>query len=224
MRLAEDAWPAFRQRTGQEPWLDRLEEERANFRAALTWLDATGDAASLLRLAGALAWFWYVRGPLAEGRAWLDRAIAVSGEWADQALLARAEVGGGLLAHFQGEGDWARAQLEASLTRTRDLDDPWCVPSPSSCWHDRRGPCRLFPGGNRFREALPPFQAAGDSANAALAMTHLGVVAWGRGNLQEATRFWEEALATQRAAGETWGLSISLGYLGLLAGERGFYA
>jgi len=38
LELAERAWPAFRQRAGQESWLDRLEAERANLRAALAWL------------------------------------------------------------------------------------------------------------------------------------------------------------------------------------------
>jgi predicted ATPase len=68
LRLAERAWPAFRQRAGQEPWLDRLEAERANFRAALAWLDESGDVMSLLGLARALSWFWCIRGPLDEGR------------------------------------------------------------------------------------------------------------------------------------------------------------
>src|SRR3712207_5341687 len=57
LELAEQAWPAFRQRTGQESWLDRLETERASLRAALVWLDESGEAESLLYLAGALSWF-----------------------------------------------------------------------------------------------------------------------------------------------------------------------
>src|SRR5262249_18578448 len=123
VQLAEEAWPAFRHRSGQEPWLDRLETERANLRAALVWLEESGDAVSLLRLAGALSWFWYIRGPLGEGRSWLERALAVAD--VPVALRVRAMVGAGLLAHFQGDDAPARAWLEASLAQSPHLEDPW---------------------------------------------------------------------------------------------------
>ena len=127
LKLAERAWPAFRQRAGQEPWLDRLEAERANFRAALSWLDESGDVVSLLRLAGALSWFWYIRGPLDEGRSWLERAIAAQDADVPGALRTRAAVGAGLLAHFQGDDARARTWLEASLVGSAELDDPWLL-------------------------------------------------------------------------------------------------
>jgi predicted ATPase len=68
LRLAERACLARRRKAGQESWLDCLEAERANFRAALAWLDESGDVMSLLGLARALSWFWCIRGPLDEGR------------------------------------------------------------------------------------------------------------------------------------------------------------
>ncbi len=61
---------------GQATGLDRLECERAKLRAALEWFDQAGDAPRLLRLGLALVPFWEVRGPLGEGRAWLERALA----------------------------------------------------------------------------------------------------------------------------------------------------
>jgi predicted ATPase len=55
-------------------WLKRLEVELPNLRAALGWLEHTGDAATRLRVAGALLWFWYIRGRLTaypeSSRAW----------------------------------------------------------------------------------------------------------------------------------------------------------
>ena len=225
LRLAEQAWPAFRHRAGQETWLDRLETERANLRAALTWLAETGETASLLRLAGALSWFWYIRGPLGEGRSWLERALATSKAEAPDAARAWAALGAGLLAHFQGDDEPARSWLESSLALSPADDDPW-----------RRAFTLLLLGmvaedhgdyhlaETRFGDALVRFLAGDDPANAALTLTHLGVAAGGRGDLPQARRFYEEALAMHRAAGDAWGLSISLGYLGLLAGERGDFA
>ena len=224
LALAERAWPAFRQRAGQEPWLDRLEAERPNLRAALTWLEERGDAEALLRLTGALSWFWYIRGPLDEGRAWLERAIAAQDADGPGASRTRAMVGAGLLAHFQGDHEQARLWLEASLAGSQELDDPWLLAFTllllGMVAEDRAD----YPlAGERFADALARFRAADDRTNAALTLTHLGVAAWGQGDPHRAARLCEEAMALQRATRDDWGLSVSLGYLGLLSGERGDY-
>ena len=52
--------------------LDRLEAEYANLRAALSWLRDAGDIAHLLELAGALYYFWQLRGHIREGQGWLE--------------------------------------------------------------------------------------------------------------------------------------------------------
>jgi predicted ATPase/DNA-binding XRE family transcriptional regulator len=222
LALAEQAWPAFRQRAGQDPWLDRLEAERGNLRAALEWLDDNGDAASLLRLAGALFWFWYIRGPLSEGRSWLERAMAVRPGDGPGEPRARAMVGAGLLAHFQGDHAQARTWLEASLTQSPDLNDPWLRAFALlllGIVAEDHGDYPLAEA--RFADALALFRAADDRSNAALTVTHLGVAAWGRGDVHRAVALFEEALAMQREAEDRWGISISLGYLGLLAAEHG---
>ena len=60
----------------QERRLAALAREQDNFRAALEWSLARGDQAGP-RLARALGEFWIGRGLLAEGRDWLERALAV---------------------------------------------------------------------------------------------------------------------------------------------------
>ena len=72
--LAERADPDIFE-TGDPAWLDVIDREHDNLRAALGWSRDTGDHDTLLRLAGALAIFWYYRGHLNEGQRWLDQAL-----------------------------------------------------------------------------------------------------------------------------------------------------
>jgi non-specific serine/threonine protein kinase len=67
----------------QPEWLQRLELEHDNLRAAMKYfLAEAGTAAGLggteaaLRLAGAVWMFWHTHGHLSEGRAWLERTIS----------------------------------------------------------------------------------------------------------------------------------------------------
>jgi len=73
--LAERAEPELRKANVLE-WLDRLEAEHDNLRAALDWA-ADADAQGVARLAGALHRFWDARGYFVEGFDRLERAVAL---------------------------------------------------------------------------------------------------------------------------------------------------
>ena len=75
--LAEQAEPALRG-PEQVSWLDRLDAELANIRAALTWATESGEAEIGLRIGAALWRFWHMRGSLAEGRDRLERLLALN--------------------------------------------------------------------------------------------------------------------------------------------------
>lgn len=122
LAVAEEAEPAF---TGndQQVWLDRLEAEHANFRSALDWsVAAGGDAASGLRLSGALFRFWSIRGYLAEGSGWLARLIAAAPD-TPSPVLSKALSAAGTLALEQGDYASSMAYHKRSLTISQDLGD-----------------------------------------------------------------------------------------------------
>ena len=115
--LAERAYG--RRLVEEAEWLDRLESEHDNLRAALDRLDASPPEE--LRLAGALGWFWRDHSHLQEGRRRLDHALA--GGAADPALRARAHTSDGALAGLSGDVDGARRHLAEATRLWEELGD-----------------------------------------------------------------------------------------------------
>src|SRR6185503_2027372 len=92
----------------QDRWAERLTTEHDNLRAALAWLAETGNTQTGLRLTGRLATYWFVRNHWAEGRGWLERALAWS---AGTRTVDRIRVlnGAAFFALFHGDGAQAAA-------------------------------------------------------------------------------------------------------------------
>jgi tetratricopeptide (TPR) repeat protein len=59
----------------QKTYRDRLEVELDNLRAALAWVEQSGDALAGERLVQGLWWFWYRRGYVSEGLRWIDALL-----------------------------------------------------------------------------------------------------------------------------------------------------
>ncbi|MER5458961.1 BTAD domain-containing putative transcriptional regulator [Micromonospora sp. NPDC002389] len=72
-------------------WLMRLSAERDNIRAALTSALATDDVLLAARICGALAWFWYRTGQIAEGLRWGGRTLTALDARATDAATGSAE-------------------------------------------------------------------------------------------------------------------------------------
>ncbi|MEU3693077.1 ATP-binding protein [Streptomyces narbonensis] len=75
--LAEEAEPKLR--SGEQlPWIDRIERDLDNIRAALHRVLLTApDEAAAHRLVFAMGWFWWLRNYRPEGLSWVDRALAL---------------------------------------------------------------------------------------------------------------------------------------------------
>ncbi|MFJ4873096.1 ATP-binding protein [Streptomyces sp. NPDC088757] len=75
--LVETAEPKLR--SGEQlPWIDRLERDLDNIRAALhRTLVTAPDETAALRLVFAMGWFWWLRNHRPEGLAWAERAVAL---------------------------------------------------------------------------------------------------------------------------------------------------
>jgi predicted ATPase/DNA-binding CsgD family transcriptional regulator len=123
LSFAEDAEQEL---TGanQKTWLQRLDREQDNLRAALHWAIERSEVEFTQRMAGALQPFWLTRGYWSEGRRWLEEALALDARATlNQAVRAKALYGAGVLTRFQGDFARARMLLEQSLTSYRAVAD-----------------------------------------------------------------------------------------------------
>src|SRR3989440_1282050 len=110
-------------------WLERLEREYDNLRAALTWALEPGPGEEgeqrrevALRLWAALGQFWMLRSHLNEGRTFLERALAVSPR-AGSRLRAKALSVAADLAIVQFDRQGAEVLAEEGLALSRQLED-----------------------------------------------------------------------------------------------------
>jgi predicted ATPase/class 3 adenylate cyclase/DNA-binding CsgD family transcriptional regulator len=223
LALAEQAEPLLHG-AEQLAWLDRLEAEHDNFRAALEWSLAEERGGTIaLRLSGALAWFWEPRSYISEGRHWLARAL---GQASDRsAARMKALYGAGFLAHWQRDSATARALLEESLAIARELGDRWTVGWVLYLL----GRVAYFGGDAATARALGEqchavAREVGDRWLIAFGPHLLGLAAHIEADYPTARRHYEESLALRREIGFEQGIGILNCLLGMVAFREGDYA
>jgi non-specific serine/threonine protein kinase len=232
LALAEAAEPEL---TGerQGEWMDRLEAEHDNLRAALRHLLATGDGTAAARLGGALSRFWHTRGHLAEGRRWLDAALALpspaAGAGPDDADPNTARVkalrGAGVLAWAQGDYGRAEALFEAGVPLARELGDEEGIAGLCNnlgvialhrAEYDRAR--------DLFERSLALRRRRGDEMGVANSLNNLGATAGKQGDGARAREYYQESLALQRRTGNTQGTAVCLSNLAAIAYVDGDWA
>jgi predicted ATPase/class 3 adenylate cyclase len=221
LALAEQAEPELRG-AARDQWLDRLESEHDNLRAALAWSQVDPARAEVgLRLAGALPWFWYLHCHFAEGRGWLETTLAGSNGVASE-LQAKAICGAGILARLESDFGRATNLLTDSLARFRTLNDSWGI-----AWSlVNLGLVALYQGNPQQAsslglQSLAVFQAAGDTWGRAVSLGCLGIAAYADGDLESAARKLAESVQLFRQQRDPWIGGRVLALLGNVLLTRG---
>jgi hypothetical protein len=224
LAFAERARPGMEGRD-QPVWLERLEAEHDNLRAALDWSHADDHGAEAeARLAGALGWFWSGWGYTAEGRERLASALARSAGVAPAArALALAQAA--WLDHLHGGLDGPWALLVESLALARAAGDRRLTAQVL-----RYLGCVAIAAGNGAEaralldEALSLARQAGAQHETARVLHILARYWRGQGDRGAARRLLEEGVLVSRAAGDRASLVFILEQLGQLAIEAGDYS
>jgi len=120
--LADDA---ELQLTGGEGarWLNRLEREHANLRAAFSWAIETSRVDVAIRITAATWRFMQMRGHLTEGRERAEQAIRIAADLSDDPLHARGLLAAGSLAYWATDFAAARRHYQAALDIQRAAED-----------------------------------------------------------------------------------------------------
>ncbi len=220
LALAEAAEPAL---WGPDAvaWLDRLEIEHDNLRAALRWATGHGEVEIALRLGAALSRFWQVHAHLSEGLKWLESALAWTSD-ASTATRARALDAAGHLARDRADYDRAWALYEESLGLRRELEDS----RGTALTLNNLGVVAQLRGEYDravalHEESLALFRTLGDERGVALSLLTMGTMGQLQGDLAGATAHYEGSLTLFQALGDTRGIAASLSSLGNLASNRG---
>ena len=123
LAVAEEAEPHVEEALGGgEEWLDRLDRELDNLRAALESLAASGETERVLRLAGALSDFWAGKGHVPEGLRRLEAALR--DDVRPTAARAKALNGAAELAGIMGDPRTMKLRAEEALALHRGLGNP----------------------------------------------------------------------------------------------------
>jgi predicted ATPase/DNA-binding XRE family transcriptional regulator len=214
----------------QRLWLDRLEQEHDNLRAALEWAKIPDHPAAVeigLRLVAALWRFWWRRGHIGEGRERLAAALAVADRRHAPALArARAVYGAAYMAFVQGDYDVVQPLFEESLAISRAAGDLAAQATALNGLGHAAYQQRDYDTAQAYHEqSLALQRTLQDPVGIAIALNNLGLVATSRGDYTLARAQMEESLALSRQLGDRWGIATTLNNLALAArGQEDYVA
>jgi predicted ATPase/class 3 adenylate cyclase len=203
-------------------WLDLLDVEHDNLRAAIGWAMDAGEVETAMRLVSALWRFWQMRGHLAEGLGHAAAATAMPDADRYPECLARALDAAGGLAYWMADGERASAFYERALDLHRELGNRageawvlyslaftemyWGAASEATAFDLEH----LVRARERMEEAVSIYREIGDRVGTAQALWGEANISWGLAppvgteEFEHGRRNLAEALATFEDVGDSF--------------------
>ncbi len=221
--LAEAASPHL-MGSDERRWLDHLEREHANLRAALDWSISVDHAERAMRLVYALWRFWQRRGHLAEARERAGRVLALPHPHEHPLARARALEAAGGIVYWQGDMADARRFYQecADIMRVHgskaDLANAlYNLAFPFIVAREKQRPTGIA----LLMEAQALWREIGDRAGLARALWALGTDAQQNGEYDAAQSYTDETVMLQRELGNPFDLGWALHLQGSVAMQTG---
>jgi predicted ATPase len=232
--FAERAAPAL-DGPEQQHWMDQLDHDRDNFRAATHWLLEHQQTPAALWLVGALWRFWYNRSYLSEGRQQLELSLGQARAEQEQgslpatqevsAAMARALDGLGSIVQKQGTYAEAMTYYQEALVYYRQIADEEGIAQTLY----RLGLATMRAGDQeqaryQLEESLGLNKRLQNTRGAARAHNNLGMLAHYAGDYQTARHHYTESLALLHELEDNVNIAIGLGNIAEIAFMRGDFA
>ena len=177
-------------------WLDRIQPEHDNIRAALAW-SLEEDPEVTLRLASSLRLFWEVRGHFSEGFRWLEEALPRAAGAAPEVRM-RALSASGTIAFRLGKVEVSEERWEEALEIARELgDDLWIARLLSDLGTAAAAREEWEPATVLLEESADLFRELDVPPRLATVLGNLGHIAGQQGDYARAIEVTEEALALE---------------------------
>lgn len=218
--LAETARPKL-DSTEEAAWLQTLQREHANLRAAWQWAIDT-DLDSAVAIYAALVHFWRDYGYLSEARLWGQQLLPKLEQWGNDRRRAHALNAVGTMAVIQVDYALARPIFESALAMARAVGAPEeeavALCNLGSTYH-------VLGDYNAARSHLDAAVAltrqVGDTVHEALALQYLNYWSVRHGDTAAARMFMHAALARFRTVGGRYFISRALHALAGVAAAEG---
>jgi non-specific serine/threonine protein kinase len=206
----------------QRSWLERLEREHDNLRAAIRWCIESGNADGALQLTSSSWRFWYARGLFSEGRQWLDQALGMAGAGGRTRLRARALNAASNLAYYEGDYTAAEALQQESLAIRRELDNrrgaAHSLDTLALLAVQQNDSARAI---SLLEESLGMKRELGDEWGIADSLQYLAELAADEGHLSAARARFDESLVRFHSLGDSWSIAGILESMAGLAQAQG---
>ena len=204
----------------QIEWMDRMENELDNFRAALNWCLSSAQTEYGLQLFAALAWTWNVRWLPSEARGWFNKLRAMPNVGAHPENYARVLNAAGLREWRMGNYDEAGSVLEESIALCLRLGaDSELVQAEAlnrlgllTRWRDRD----ISVSESYFNQSLMIYKNREETWGVAWNLFLLGGVAIGRAQNETALSLLQQSLELFQKLGDLWGIGRVSQFLGEL--------
>jgi predicted ATPase/DNA-binding XRE family transcriptional regulator len=219
LTLAEQAYPGLRG-PRQDEWLDRLERENDNLRAAMGWSLSAGDDDTTARLGWALWVFWWLRGYQREGRRWMEALLERN---LSASLRTIALAVAGTMDYMQGYYESSERYLQESLELAKGMGDrvraAHAVYGLGALALNRQD---LRTARSWLEKALSLYLEAGDNDQMiSNVRNRLGTLLLIQGDHDRAAAMIEESLALARKLGDRLCINDALYVLAQIAQARG---
>jgi predicted ATPase/DNA-binding CsgD family transcriptional regulator len=205
----------------QRSALESLDADEANLRAAIMWAIAHQERTLALRIPVALWWVWFARGRFREGSAWIERALALTGEAPLELRLFALNVSANMYS-LSGEFDRAAATAETLVELARREGDAigeamGLFQLSFVAGHEGDAEAAI----EHSEAALARFRALRCRGWLPWAAQRAGIERLGHGDLDRAERLFREAVNLFLERGNAGGVAMALCNVGFALHGKG---